>query len=139
MLKIASFVVLMLFSIGTAEVIADGNEASRAINIVKVEIYYYGWHVETRSALTPSMVRSIYWSKTVIRDESEVQRFVRWLRLGEMKKMGMKSDRDVRVVIDLFDKKGQRLTYCATIFEIFSEDGEWVKMVDDNFKSKFTF
>ncbi len=105
---------------------------------VKAEVFYYGWDVETRTRLSPDDVRNRYWTKINIVNEHEVEQFIKWLELDKMTKISVHEE-DTRLVIDLYDLNGKRVTYYASTFNLCSEDSVFKRRIDKEFKEKFTF
>jgi len=113
-------------------------------NIAKVEIYYYGWDVLTRSRISLDTIRKNPKIATVIHDKFEISEFVRWLRISDMSQQpdrlsGMSATEDPRLVIDFFDLKNRRVTYYASRFRFLSEDSRKSRPIDDTFRRRFTF
>lgn len=137
-LPIITWIIIFVINFCPMTGYGDQNMENRT-EFVKAEIFYYDWSVERRSALTPEMVRTNYWSRMTIVNKIEVNRFIEWLQIDKMRGNNIKEVNDVRLVIDLFDSKANRKTYIATQFYLMSEDTMLKRRIDGTFKSKFSF
>ncbi len=104
---------------------------------VRAEIYYYGWDVLTRYALSPEDVRKRHKIKIFIVDKDEVAKFVKWLRLDKMQSISRPEGEDARLVVDLFKTNGVRESYYASRFNLISEDSLRKRHIDEIFKNMF--
>src|SRR5947209_5657381 len=97
-------------------VLAPGERATAAdFPFERAEIYYYGWGVLTRGALSLDDVRRNARVVTRINDKYEASKLGEVLRLGALNQMhpGQKRTGDPRLVIDLWDGASARQTYFA--------------------------
>lgn len=114
------------------------------VNIARVQIYYYGWDVLTRSRISLDAVRQNPKITTIIQDKFEIVELVRWLRISNMNQhrdssSGTLEAEDPRLVIDFFDSENKRITYYARRFRLLSEDAKNSRPIDDEFRRRFTF
>ena len=132
------FVALLMISISDS-FSAEDRKRDNAPAFIKAEIYYVSWDIDTRSKLTTKDVRKLYWIRISIREETEVNKFVNWLRLDEMKLAAVPEQEDARLAIDLFKADGKRVTYYASQFNLLSEDSRSKRGIDEEFRRKFRF
>jgi hypothetical protein len=118
----------------------DAHAEPKSHEYARFAIYYYGWDITTGTSLTPAWVRENAKTKTLSSDPQEVSAFVRWLGLESRP---VASDpglaEDVRLVIDLWDAQGQRVTLFANRFALSREDGKATYPIDLAFRQRFTF
>lgn len=130
------FVLNISFSASAVNLSNMSNE-----EFVSAEIYYIPWLEEFRSALTLEGVRSAYSIKMIIKDKYTVSRLVQWLRLEQMKPttdIKRFKNTDPRIVFDLYNADGVRVTYFADPGALFTEDGTLMRPINKTFENKFT-
>src|SRR5882672_6400869 len=103
----------------------------------RATIYYYGWDVFTRTAMTIADVRARYYTKIEIANADEAVSFASKLVARKMTANAKPEFPDVRLVIDLYSADNKVTTYFATPFRLYTADGASSVEIDDAFKNKF--
>lgn len=139
MLKIINFKNVIYACILLSIILVNSKNISGNSNVmfIRAEIYYYGWDLLTRYALSPEDVRMRHKIKIIIIEQDEVTKFIKWLRINELKSVSKPEKEDARLVIDLFKSNGVRETYYASRFSLLSEDSLRKRSIDDSFKDMF--
>lgn len=119
------------------------DKTSRDTKYVKAEIYYYGWDILTRNRLSLEFIRQYPKIKTSIIGPFETNSLVEWLISDGMsvasRDRGVTEPEDPRLVIDIYEVNGKRVTFYASRFNLFSEDSKKRRAIDDTFREKFRF
>ncbi len=106
---------------------------------IKAVIYYIGWDIETRYPLTPMNVRENYWIKINIENKSEIDAFIKLLKIDHMTESNKQYFNDFRLVVDLIDSNDKHISYYATKERLFTENGEFTRIIDSKFRDRFSF
>ena len=151
-IAVIAFIMLAACSRHVAPILPPPSSSSKSTNLLahndrqlslerysKVDVYYYGWDVETRSRLPINAVRSSSRIQLSILNSNEIARFADWLELGKMKQVADAGVGDPRLVIDFYDEEGGRTTYYASFFRLYSEDSQISRQIDHSFRDKFHF
>lgn len=102
-------------------------------------LYFCGWNDdESKPTLSPESARSDAGTHMIIRHESLLTDFVRWLDIPHVNKEPLKKwKKDVRLVIDLEKRDGSLTSFYATRFFLYSGDFQRYSTTTDVFKAKF--
>lgn len=108
---------------------------------VRADTYYVNWGALTRGRLTPDRLRESPMIKMSILDPNETLAFTRWLRIDQMLTVRDASTRsgDPRLVIDLWDERGERTSYYSDGRFLVSSDLTSYRKVDRKFLERFTY
>jgi len=106
---------------------------------VEAIVFYYPWQVDTRIATTAKDVRKQQAKKTIL-DSAEIDVLLkRWIMPSKLRPVvKLLPLKDVRLVIDLFDREHKRTTYVANRFDLSIEDGAMMRQIDERFRDYFS-
>ena len=122
--------VIVVVSLVAAQMPAADAKFSRAM------VYFVGWDVVTRVAMSPDQVRKVASDVISVGEPERVATLVSWLKLGELKPRREELS-DSRLVIDLFDQDGKRVSFHVSRFDLISEDGQRGHPIDAAFRRRF--
>ena len=139
-MRLALCLMILMFSVATTYADMAGPKMEQ---FTRIEIYYYGWDVLTRSRLSLDTIRRNSKIHITILDQYEMGQFAKWARFDEMEDVdvphGVVVGEDPRLVIDLYEHDGKRVTYYASKFNLLSEDSKKRRRIDERFRRKFSF
>lgn len=110
----------------------------------EVKVYYYIWNIFTRYRLSLSNIRELSDTQIVIRGEDNINSFITWARLSELKdvpndELEIQGPIEPRLVIDLIKDNGEIITYYANNQYLYTADSKKKLPITDSFRDKFTF
>jgi hypothetical protein len=104
---------------------------------VRAEVYFIPWDVSTAYRLSPEHVRKQAEVFVRINGEVAVENFSKILPLEKLAASDVPVSGDARLVIDIYDRKGDRTSYYADQFRFMTLDGRKSIDLDENFKRIF--
>lgn len=102
----------------------------------RIDIYLVQWDTLTRHGLSVSDVRKYANVKSVYTNNT--RRILSVLFSEPLRFCPLPGDTDVRLVVDLINQHGQTVTYYATFFRLYSQDGKMNRDIDEKFRHQFT-
>ena len=141
-------IVALSLSFASGEAMGGLSPAARAnLDAVRryerAEIYYSHWMAQEAGtehrplAKRIAMLRSGYETRMSIRGP-EVVELLHWLKVDGPAREG-ESPRYPHLVIDIYERTGERRTFFSDGDALFTDEGLWLRDVDAAFRSKFTF
>lgn len=138
----------LLMSFASGDVLGELSPAVRAAldaarRYDRAEIYYSHWMSDESGtehrplAKRLVMLRSGYETRMTIRGP-EVAELMHWLKVDGPAREG-ESPRYPHLVIDVYERRGERRTYFSDGDSLWTSEGLWLRDVDAAFRSKFTF
>jgi hypothetical protein len=106
-----------------------------AQSFVRAELYFIDWSVLTRASLSPEQVRRHPYISMRIEQQDRVSGLLKWLDIDALSpSTADDGPGDARLVVDLFDREGHRVTFYADRFSLMSEDGSRRRAIDRSFR-----
>ena len=82
-------------------------------------------------------IRNNFDVSITLNDIDEINGFIAWLQLENLKHSKDYMDEDPRLVIDFYETSGKRISFYASQFNLCSEDSKQKRKIDENFKKTF--
>ena len=108
-----------------------------AKEISNIVIYLHDWDADTRHPLSAEDVREQWYIRTEIRDSIAIDGFMKNLPSSWSENPDDKINVGARLVIDVRKANGDLLTYYASQFYLYTDNGLRRTRIDESFKNRF--
>jgi hypothetical protein len=125
--------------------IASCATSTESKNAVRAELFLVPWRATTRPQLTANEIRLSAKQKNPRRLHVEVttneklQSVILMLDIGNFPEKGRTCRLDaIHLIVDVEFERGQKKTFVATQWQLFSADGQRCRSIDEGFRSAFS-